>query len=83
MKYVNEIENKITIKIKAGYYLQLLTPETMKLFGSTKSKIIKHEIGEDVPHLEITEVVLIDCNIVNKFKDFCTHLFLINHLVSY
>ena len=66
MKYVKEIENKITIKIKAGYYLQLLMSGTMKLLGSTKSKIIKHEIGEDVPHSEITEVVLIDCNIVNN-----------------
>ena len=35
--YVNKIENRITIKIKTGYYLELLTPETMKLLGSTKS----------------------------------------------
>ena len=49
--YVNEIENKITFKIKTGYYLELLTPETMKLFGSTKSKITKDENGENVPHL--------------------------------
>ena len=37
--YVNKIENRITFKIKNGYYLELLTPETMKLLGSTKSKI--------------------------------------------
>ena len=37
----------------------------MKLPGSTKSKITKVEYGENVPHLEITEVVLIHCNIVN------------------
>ena len=36
--YVNKIENKITFKIKSGYYLELLTPETMKLLGSTESK---------------------------------------------
>ena len=36
---VNEIENRITFKIKTGYYLELLTPEIMKLLGSTKSKI--------------------------------------------
>ena len=36
--YVNKIENKITFKIKNGYYLELLTPETMKLLGSTKVK---------------------------------------------
>ena len=36
--YVNKIENRITFKIKTGCYLQLLTSETMKLLGSTKSK---------------------------------------------
>ena len=64
--YVNKIENRITFKIKTGYYLELLTPETMKLLGSTKSKITKDENGENVPHLEITEVVLVHCNIVNN-----------------
>ena len=38
----------------------------MKLLGSFKSKITKDKNGENVPHLEITEVVLIHCNIVNK-----------------
>ena len=38
----------------------------MKLLGSTKSKIIKNENGENVPNLEITEVVLVHCNIVNN-----------------
>ena len=38
----------------------------MKLLGSTKSKITKDENGENVPHLEITEVVLVFCNIVNN-----------------
>ena len=32
--YVNKMENRITFKIKSGYYLELLTPETMKLLGS-------------------------------------------------
>ena len=36
--WVNKIENRITFKIKNGYYLELLTPEAVKLFGSTKSK---------------------------------------------
>ena len=56
----------ITFKIKNGYSLELLTPETMKLLGSTKNKITKDKNGENVPHLEITEVVLVHCNIVNK-----------------
>ena len=37
----------------------------MILLGSTKSKITKHENCENVPNLEITEVVLVDFNIVN------------------
>ena len=65
-KYVNKTENRVTFKIKSGYNLELLTPETMKLLGSTKNKIIKDKNGENVPHLEITEVVLIHCNIVNN-----------------
>ena len=64
--YVNKIENRITFKIKKRYYLELLTPETMKLLGSTKSKITKNENGENVAQLEITEVVLVHCNIVKN-----------------
>ena len=41
-------------------------PEPIKLFGSTKNKIIKDKNAENVPHLEITEVVFIHCNIVNN-----------------
>ena len=59
MIYVNKIENKITSKIKTGYYLELLTPGTMKLLGSTKSKINKDKNSENVPHLEITGVLLL------------------------
>ena len=64
--YVNKIENRITFKIKDEYILKLLTPETMKLLGSTKSKITEDKNGENVPHLEITEVVLVHCSIVNN-----------------
>ena len=38
----------------------------MNLLRNTKSKIIKNENGENVSHLEVTEVVLINCNIVNN-----------------
>ena len=38
----------------------------MKLLGNTKSKITEDENGENVPYLEITEVVLVHCNIVNN-----------------
>ena len=66
MIYLNKIENRIMFKIKTGYYLELSTHETMKLLGSTKSKINNDKNGENVPHLEITEVVLVHCNIVNN-----------------
>ena len=64
--YVNKIENRITLKIKDGYSLELLTKETMKLLGSTENKITKDKNLENVPHLEIIEVVLVHCNIVNN-----------------
>ena len=38
----------------------------MKLLGSTKNKITENKYGENVPHLEITEVVLVHCDIVNN-----------------
>ena len=64
--YVNKIENRVTFKIKDEYSLELLTSETMKLLGNTKNKRTKDKNGENVPHLEITELVLVHCNIVNN-----------------
>ena len=49
--YVNKIENRIMFKIKTGYYVDLLTPETMKLLGSTKNKITKDKNGESISPL--------------------------------
>ena len=53
-------------KIKTGYYLELVTPETLKLLWNTKSKITKDKNGENIPYLEIAEVVLIHCNVVDN-----------------
>ena len=64
--YINRTENRITFKIKNGYYLELLTPETMILLESTESKINKDKNGQNVPHLEIVELVLVHCNLVNN-----------------
>ena len=66
--YVNKIENKITFKTKNGYSLEILTKKTMILFGSTENKITKDKNGENVPHLETTEVVLVYCNMVNDYQ---------------
>ena len=65
--YVNKIENRVTFQIKNGYSLEILTPETMKLLGSTENQITKNKNGENMPHLEITEVILVNCNIVNNY----------------
>ena len=64
--YVNRIENRITFKIKSGYYLERSTPATMKSLGSSESKITKDKNGENVSHLEVVQLVLIHCNLVNN-----------------
>ena len=68
-------------------YLELLTPETVILLRSTKNKITKDENGENVPYLEITEVILVHSvfskTIISKIQESCIHLFLINYLVNY
>ena len=64
--YLNKIDNRITFKVKTEYYLELLTPETTKLIGSTENKTTKDKNGEIIPHLEITKVVLVHCYIINN-----------------
>ena len=80
--YVNKLEKRITIKLKRGYYPDLLTPETMKLLRSTKSKITKDKNSENVPHLEINDVVL-STTIIDMIQESCIHIFLINRLVNH
>ena len=64
-----------------------LTPEKMKLLGKTENKITKDKNSEHVPHLEITEVVLViitlSVMIINKIQEYYTRLFQINHFVVY
>ena len=64
--YSNKIKNRIVFKIQNGCKLELLTPETMKLLGSTKRVFDKDKNGENVPKLEIVEVVLVHCNLVKN-----------------
>ena len=49
--YVNQIENRITFRLKAGYYLERLIPKTIKLVKNTKNKIFQDKNGEKLPHL--------------------------------
>ena len=60
-------------KVNKGYYLEILTLETMKLLASTKSKITKNKNGENVPNvielktkIKIIEVALVHYNIANN-----------------
>ena len=64
--HVNKLENRITFKIKRGCYLELLTFETMKLLDSNKSKNNLGLNGKNLSDLEIIELVLVNCNIVNN-----------------
>ena len=63
---VNKIENRITFKIKADYYLELSTRETLKLFGIGKNEIAKDENVEDKTHSENSKVVLAYFNIASN-----------------
>ena len=71
--YVNKIENRIKLKIKTGYYLELLTIETMKLLGSTKNKTIKDKNSEYMSRIEIRKVVLVNYNIVDNEYQFSSN----------
>ena len=63
--YVNKIKIKVKLKTKTRYCLEPLTPETMKLFGSTENTMTKDKNDGNVAHLKITELVLVHCNVVN------------------
>ena len=64
--YPSKIKNGIIFKIKIGYKLELLTPETMRLLGSTKKVVDNDKNIENVPKLESVEVVLVHCNLVKN-----------------
>ena len=63
--YIKRTNDRLVFKIKERYKLELQKPETMKLFGSRKKLIDKTENGEKVPSLEVVEVVLVQCNLVD------------------
>ena len=51
-----------------GYKLELQTSGTMKLFGSTKKLIDKTKNGENIPSLQVVEVALVQCNLVDNYE---------------
>ena len=64
--YVNEINNRIVLKIKSGYKLELLSKETMRLLGSSSDTIDGNKNSKLVPKLESVDLVLVHCNVVNN-----------------
>ena len=73
-------------KIKDGYNLELQTSETMKMFGSTKILIDKTKNGENVQTLEVVEVLLLQCNLVdNQYqqKSEVLYIFTSNNSIAY
>ena len=64
--YPNKVKNRIVFRIKTGYKLEMLTPETMTLLGSTKKDVDEDKDGEKVPKLESAEVILVHCNLMKN-----------------
>ena len=64
--YINRINNRLKFKIKDGYKLELQTPKTLNLFGSTKKLIDKTKNVENVLSLEVVEVFLVQCNLIHN-----------------
>ena len=71
-------------KIKDGYKLEIQTSEAKKLFGSIKMLIDKTKNRENVPIVDVVEVVLVQCNLkiinVNKNLMYYILLYQINHI---
>ena len=62
--YVNEIN--VVFKIKSGYKLELLSKKTMRLLGSSTDTIDGDKNSELVPKLEVVDLVIVHCNVVNN-----------------
>ena len=64
--YVTKIKNRIVFKIKTGYKLELLFPETVRQLGSSKKDVDQVKDGEDIPKLESVEVLLVHCDLFSN-----------------
>ena len=67
--YFNRSQNKFIFKIKSGYYVELFLPKIMNVLDSTEEKITKDKNGDNVPHLENIEVVLL--HFQHDYGSFC------------
>ena len=64
--WANKIKNRVTFRIKSGYYLDFLTSKTIRLPEITGRRITKDKNGENLPQTKITEVAVVNCTIINK-----------------
>ena len=80
--YINRINIRLMFKIKDGYKLELQKFETTKLFGSTIKKTDKTKSRENVPSLEVVEVVLVLCNLVDKRYQQKSEVLLVNLMLE-
>ena len=64
--YIKGINIRLVFKIKVGYEIELQTPKTMKLFGSTKKLIDKTKTGQNILSLEVGELVSVQSNLVDN-----------------
>ena len=63
--YTNKIKSRIVFETKTSYKLALLSPETIKLLGSTKKVVDRDKDREDLSKLESVDVVLVHYNLYN------------------
>ena len=64
--YINRTNNRLVFQTEKGYKLELKMPEAMKLFRSTNKLMDKRKTEKREPGLEVVEVVLLECNLVNN-----------------
>ena len=82
--YINRINNRLVFKIKDGCKLELQTPETILYFVAQRKLTDKTKNGEKVPSLEVVEVVLVQCNLVdNQYQQKSELLYTFTHNKSY
>ena len=63
--YINKIKNRVIFKTKSRHSLELLSSKNYGITWKNYKMIIKDKNSEDVPHLDITEVVLVHCILLN------------------
>ena len=69
-------------KIKNEYELELQTPKTMKLFGSSKILIDKTENGENVPSLQVVKEVLVRFNLTENQRQKESEIDILLHQIN-